>query len=80
VKIPIYIEQKQHNVTASCHAALLRLREIAEKDDGNDQTRNKAVGEGEDGDKQGPLAKCRRLLWIDAICVNQDDDVLRHCV
>jgi len=38
VKVPIYINQKQYGVTASCHAALLRLREIAEEDGRNDQT------------------------------------------
>jgi hypothetical protein len=45
VTLPILIEDKPYQVTASCHAALRRLRELGESS-----------------------------IWIDAICINQQDD------
>jgi hypothetical protein len=46
ITLPIFVNGKRFTVTANCHAALLRLREIGET-----------------------------CLWIDAICINQKDDV-----
>jgi hypothetical protein len=43
--LPILIEDKPYQVTANCHAALRRLRELGESS-----------------------------IWIDAICINQQDD------
>lgn len=75
MKVPIYINQKQYSVTTNCHAALLRLRDIAKEDDDNNRNSDKAVGKGKNGDKQGPLAVRPTYLWIDAICINQNDAV-----
>jgi len=90
VTFPIFIDEKQYHVTANCHAALVRLREIAkdrhlEQSDDDDEEDSDEKGHSnekgsDDMDEEinygGKQLIVREptYFWIDAICINQQDD------